>query len=213
MKRLIILLIALTLSACAPESSLWGIQFTPTPHGQFSAPFILVTPSPLPTNTSLPTETSAPTETASPTATDILATQTLVQVVTPNPQDQPEMYYAQSGDSLAAVAARFNVEPAQITSPKNLPSSGLVDEGTLLLIPRQISGGTTPNIRLVPDSEIIFSNSATSFDIAGFVQEGNGYLAGYKQWITSSGSTSGTDVIVQLTRNNSPWLQLSLIHI
>ncbi len=198
MKRLITLLIALSITACSAGSSLWGVPYTPTPRN--SAPFnpVTQTSSPAPTGTPLPSDTPIPTDTFVPTATftpEILPTQTLVHVTTPNPGDQPVMYYAQSGDSLSAVAARFSVDPAQITSPKNLPAYGLVDAGTLLIIPNRITGEVSSNTQLIPDTEIIFSHSATSFDIDFFVKNAGGFLSTYKQWITSSGWIPGTQVI------------------
>lgn len=213
MKRLLPLLITILLSACATETSLWGIPSTPTPQGQFIPPTASETPFPLQTFIILPSETSSPSDTPSPTATVPVPTQTLVQVVTSDPQVQPVMYYAQSGDSLAAVADRFNVDQAEITSPKILPASSLVDEGTLLIIPYRIPEPITSAIHLVPDTEIIFSPSASSFDIRGFVDASGGYLATYTQWITSTGRTRGTDVLDMLARNNSanPRLLLALL--
>jgi LasA protease len=211
MKRLITLLIVLSLTACSTGSSLWGVRSTPTPRDPGVPPHASETPSDIPTVTPIPTDTLIPTGTITPTTS--VPTQTLVQVITPNPQDQPVMYYAQSGDSLAAVASRFSVDAAEITSPKNLPQSGLVDAGTLLIIPDRITGGQTSNVQLIPDSEIIFSPSGTAFDIAGFITDAGGFLSSYKQWITSSGWTNSTDVIDQLALNNSvnPRLLLALL--
>ena len=45
------------------------------------------------------------------------------------------LYYAQSGDWLPAVAIRFGVDVNTIASPKVLPEKGLLDPGTLLIIP------------------------------------------------------------------------------
>ena len=216
MKRFITLLIALSLTACSTGSSLWGVPSTPTPRDPNLPSPASETPFPIPTDTLVPTEPPIPTETSIPIPTLMptgMPTQTLVQVFAPNPQSQQIMYYAQSGDSLKAVAARFDVEVGEITSPKNLPFVGLVDEGTLLIIPDRIKGEKTPNIQLIPDSEIIFSNSATSFDVAAFVKNAGGFLASYKQWITSTGWTESTDVIDQLSRSNSvnPRILLALL--
>jgi hypothetical protein len=133
------------------------------------------TPSPIPTDILVPTWTPSLTPTLP------IPTQTLVELFTPNPLDQPIQYRAQSGDSLAAVAARFSVQVQEITSPKDLPGSGLINAGTLLIIPDRIPDDRTPDILLIPDSEVIFSASAMDFDIAGFVTEAGGFLAGYKQ--------------------------------
>jgi LasA protease len=207
MKRLIILLTALALTACATESSLWGVQSTPTAR----IPSATVPASETPTIDL--TEPFVPTGTFTLTPTAPLPTQTLVQVVTPNPQDQPIQYKAQSGDSLAAVAARFGVAEQEITSPKNLPASGLIDPGTLLIVPDRIGVEKTPNIKVMPDSEIIFSASATDFDIAGFIAKAGGYLSTYQQYLGTTGKTTGTEGMIRLTTENSvnPRLMLALL--
>lgn len=209
MKRLITLLaaFALTLSACATESSLWGIQSTPTARVPSATIPASLTPSPRPTDTLVPTAT------LTLTATFPAPTQTLVQVFTPNPQDQPILYYAQSGDSLDALATRFGVDKDSITSPKNVPQTGLIEAGTLLIVPDRIEGRTSPNVKIVPDSEVVFSASASNFDVPGFIAESGGFLAGYQQWLTTSRWTSGTDVLEQLALDNSanPRLLLALL--
>jgi len=105
------------------------------------------------------------------------------------------------------------VDQSEITSPKNLPAGGLVDPGTLLIVPDRIGTERTPNVMVMPDSEVIFSASATDLDVAGFIAEAGGYISQYYQWITTSGRTSGTDVLKKLTQDNSanPRLMLALL--
>jgi murein DD-endopeptidase MepM/ murein hydrolase activator NlpD len=206
MKRLITLLTAFALTACATQSSLWGVYSTPTARASTATVPASETASPR------PTDTFAPTETPTLTTTPPLPTQTLVQVSTPGSQEQPILYYAQSGDSLDAVAIRFGVEKSEITSPKILPQTGQIETGTLLLIPDRIETDTTPNVMLIPDSDIIFSASASDFDVTAFITASGGFLTSYEQWLTL-GWTSGTDVLKQLARDNSanPRILLSLL--
>ena len=209
MKRLLILLVAcaLTSSACATQSSLWGVQATPTPRTPTAT--LPATETPIPTLTFTP----APTGTNTLVPTDPAATQTLVQVFTPQAKDEPILYYAQSGDSLASVAKRFSVDPSEITSPRDIPQTGLIEAGILLIVPDRIEAAKTPNVKIMPDSEVVFTASASKFDVAGFIANANGYLSSYKQWITTSGTTSGTDVLTKLTLDNSanPRLLLALL--
>ncbi len=209
MKRLLILLVACAFatSACATQSSLWGVQATPTPRTptatvpatETAIPTITFTPLPTGTNTLVPTEP--------------VPTQTLVQVSTPQAKEEPILYYAQSGDNLEALAKRFSVAPTEITSPRDIPQTGLIEAGILLIIPDRIEGQKTPNVQIMPDSEVVFSASASKFDVGGYIANAGGYLSSYKQWITSSGTTSGTDVLTKLTRDNSanPRLLLALL--
>ena len=132
--------------------------------------------------------------------------------VTPDTtQDPPILYYTQAGDTLKALASRFNVLPEEITSPEKIPAEGLFNPGVLLLIPPRL-GETSANTPLIPDSEIVFSPSALDFDIAGFVQEDNGYLTSYKEW-RSDGWYDGAGVIHRVAIENSinPRLLLAIL--
>lgn len=207
MKRLTTLLAALTLTACVTQSSLWGVQPTPTARPRTATPPASETPSPTFTQTPLPTATDTPTPTFP------VPTQTLVQVFTPNPQEQPILYHAQSGDSLDAVAKRFGVEKAAVASPKDIPQEGLIEAGTLLIVPDRIEAEKTPNVRIMPDSEVVFSASASDFDAAAYIAEAGGYLNRYSQWLTTTGRISGANVLRKLALDNStnPRLMLALL--
>jgi hypothetical protein len=78
---------------------------------------------------------------------------------------QTLLYYAQSGDWLPAVAIRFGVDVNAIASPKILPEKGLLDPGTLLIIPDTLDRSlpSTPAVQLIPDNEVTFS--ATAIDL------------------------------------------------
>jgi len=146
-----------------------------------------------------------PTEQASPT------------LITPNTiptsksTQMPVIYYTQAGDTLHAIAVRFNVKPDEITSPVAIPSEGLFSPGQLLLIPNKL-GETGDSGKLLPDSEIVFSPAAIDFDVKTFVKNAGGYLATYQEWLTT-GWKSGAEVIQQVAIENSvnPRLLLALI--
>lgn len=124
----------------------------------------------------------------------------------------PVMYYTQAGDTLAAVATRFNAKANEIISAAPLNQSGFLDPNLLLLIP-PVNMQTAPNQKLMPDSELIYSPSAIDFDINAFVVNAGGYLATYRQYLNSSGWLSGAGVIRKVAIDNSinPRLLLSLL--
>ena len=147
-------------------------------------------PSPLPpTDTPLPPPTAAPTP--SPTAAPVQR----------ETREAPVLYYTQAGDTLAAVAARFNVLPEEVASPQAIPQEGLFDPGVLLLIPKRL-GETSSNVPLLPDSEVVYSPSAVQFDYTAFVQEAGGYLSTYKEW-RSTGWFTGAGTIRRVAIENS----------
>lgn len=206
---------ALILGACNTTPSLWGTYATPTgyapelPATQESAPSVLPTPvsEPVP---------AAPTKFSLPTRTPVVApTQDeSVSVTTPVPTSEapPVLYYTQSGDILQAVATRFDVSVNEITSSVSLPETGLIDPGTLLVIPKKLTK-YGPNTQIMPDSEIIYSVSAANFDIYAYVAGAGGKLATHREYLGSASWTTGSQAIERISMENSinPQLLLALL--
>jgi hypothetical protein len=130
------------------------------------------------------------------------------QLTTPMPTQEgtniPIFYYAQSGDTLPAVAAHFGVKPSEITSPSldPLPDTGLITPNQLLMIPRRLQNTSAPT-KIMPDSEVVYSPSAVDFDVKSFTTQGNGYLNQYAEYLGSTGMTSGADLIQRVATDYS----------
>ncbi len=142
-------------------------------------------------------------------------TATTPQVVPPptlSADAPPILYYTQAGDTLPVVAVRFGVLPQEITSPQPLPQEGLLPPGQLLIIPAHL-GATTDDFHLLPDSEFVYSPSAVDFDVSAYVQQAGGYLSEYREWLQSTGWTSGADIVARVALENSvnPRLLLALL--
>ncbi len=72
------------------------------------------------------------------------------------------VYAAQSGDSLPIVAIHFGVSPLQITSPAEIPVSGIIPPGQYLIIPKTTANKVLTN--LIPaDKDIVLDMSDISF--------------------------------------------------
>lgn len=141
---------------------------------------------------------------------DTTAIPTLASPTTPLP---PILYYTQSGDTLTVVATRFGVSVEDITSPHPIQSGTLLEPNQLLIIPNRLAQ-TTPSQQVMPDSEVVFSPSAIDFNTAQFVDDANGRLKAYKEYINSAGRfMSGAEIVQQLALDNSinPRLLLSLL--
>lgn len=123
----------------------------------------------------------------------------------------PLLYYTQAGDTLPAIAVRFNVEQSDITSNEQFDVRGFIPAGKLLIIPN-VLGETGPSDQLIPDSEIVFSPSAIGFDISALIKEAGGYIATYREYL-ADGWTSGADVVMKVAIENSinPRLLLALV--
>jgi LasA protease len=113
------------------------------------------------------------------------------------------LYYSQSGDTLPSLSARFNVKASEILSAASLPQTGLIDPGTLLVIPDRIKAHMTPNIQILPDSELVFTATAINFNVTSFVTDAGGMLSTYREYLGSTGWTSGADEIRRTAIENS----------
>ena len=160
-----------------------------TPH--------LPTPDPSPT---LPVidDTPAPTPTTNPPSID-----DAVPTIT---------YYSQSGDSLGAVASHFNVSPEEITSPLAIPEKEFIKTGQVLYIPDTLDVITTFPITLLPDSEVVFSRSASDFDIKSYLKDTTGYLKSYRE-LMGDGWYTGAEIVERLALNHSinPYLLITVL--
>ena len=224
MKRLISFLIAASflLASCAGNASLWGQYITPTPLGgvpptSAPAPAVIATTTPT-TISPFVIETVDP---VTPTSTfsEAFVTQEVASLTentpVPTANTPTVLYYAQSGDWLPAVAIRFGVDVKAIASPKLLPEKGLLDPGTLLIIPDTLDRSIpfTPALELIPDNELIFSSTAIDFDISSYVKEAGGYISTYREYLGTTGWTSGAREIERLAYENSvnPRLLLAIL--
>jgi murein DD-endopeptidase MepM/ murein hydrolase activator NlpD len=213
---MVFLLLALLQLGCGATPSLWGTAYTPTPILPTVPP--TVDPFLPPRATVAPTITLTPTITPTAINSFVTPTRSGSGLANSSPSSTsslpPILYYAQSGDTLDGVARRFNVAVAEITSDGTLPDPGkLVNPGTLLVIPSRISEAMTPNIEIMPDSEIIFSAAAADFEIKSYVDEANGYLKTYREYLGSTGWVDGPEAIKRLAEENSinPRLLLAML--
>ncbi len=124
----------------------------------------------------------------------------------------PILYYAQAADTLKVVAVRFGVRAEEITSPEPIPPAAFINPGQLLIIPRKLAN-TTAAKQLLPDSEVVYSPSAVSFNTVTFAQEAGGYLSTYQEWHKSTGMKSGAEIVERVAVENSinPRLLLALL--
>lgn len=160
-------------------------------------------PSQTPAETALPTFTDLPEETATPAPTN---------TVDPNATAKPPiLYYTQSGDTLPSIMGRFNVSAAEITASEQIPSTGLINPGLLLVMPDHLGGNTASDIAM-PDSEVVYSPSATNFDIDSFINGAGGYLSTYVESL-GKGNYSGAEIVklVALENSTNPYLLLAIL--
>jgi murein DD-endopeptidase MepM/ murein hydrolase activator NlpD len=122
------------------------------------------------------------------------------------------LYLTQAGDTLPGLAARYGVSVNDITSSSPLPKNGFLNPQMMITIPER-EMETTSNLKLIPDSETVFSPSGLDFDIDGFVDSTGGYLQSYREYLNSSGWLDGAGVIRKVAVENSinPRVLLSVL--
>jgi len=176
-----------------------------------------ITPSATSTPTSdpppfTPTVTLQASQTPNASATPLQGKPTIDATIIPTSDKPPILYYSQSGDTLSAVAARFGVETTEITSGVNLPVTGLIDAATLLVIPDKLED-FGPNAQFIPDSEFVFSVTASDFNIYAYVGSAGGELSKYREYLSSSGWMTGSQIIERIAIENSinPRLLLAVL--
>jgi len=130
----------------------------------------------------------------------------------PASEDAHILYYTIAGDSLSVVSLRFGVDMNEITSPEPIEQEGLIAPGQLLIVPNNLEA-TSSTSKLLPDSEVTFSPSTIDFDVQGFVDGAGGYLSSYTEYLSSTGWTSGADIIsrIALEYSFNPRLLLAFV--
>ena len=154
-----------------------------------------------------PTATPTLTPTPEPTLWEPTATPTVI--LTPG---IAQFYYTQSGDTLAALAARFGVNPADLHAPERLRGSTSLESGQLLIIPQVLGDDLSPGYRIIPDSELVYSHGAAGFDPVAAAAERGGYLAHYQGYFDKL-TRPGAEVLLLTAQNHSinPRLLMALL--
>jgi LysM repeat protein len=120
----------------------------------------------------------------------------------PAMRSQVERYTIQPGDSLAGIAQRFQVNVEQIVQENGLVNPNYVEVGQVLTIPLPLAENAGPSFKIIPDSELVYSPSASGFDIGAFIQNQGGYLAGHREEIDQK-TYSGAQIVERIARDYS----------
>lgn len=196
----LLIIIGMLLSACG--NNLWG-----TNPGS-------LTPTQVPTFDPSPTNILVLPQTPAPTATDlprVLISPTVA--VTPGTPSPTIIYSSQAGDSLKAVALHFGVQVSEIVSTSTLPTAGLLNPNTLLVITNRLSQvQTTPRTHIIPDAEVVYSATAVGFDYEEYIKSAGGKFYSFREPL-SAALISGTEEIRRMALGSSisPRILLALI--
>jgi LasA protease len=135
---------------------------------------------------------------------------------TPNPTypptNQTVSYSVQAGDSLASIADIYGITVDQLLRLNNtIAADTVIFPGQILTLPG-LPSRVTPNFKIIPDSELVNSQSASHFDVAAYIKFQPGFIRVYSEDV-SGRAMSGAEIIQFFATSTSvnPRLLLALL--
>jgi LysM repeat protein len=150
-----------------------------------------------------------------PTPTPSGPTATPIQP-TPNatypPRSLTASYTVEAGDTLASIADQYGVTVDQIVGLNaNLTADTTIFIGQIITVPGQ-PNKQTPNIKLIPDSELVNSPSASGFDVFAYIKFQPGFIRVYSENVFGRTMNGGEIVqFVSISTSINPRLLLALL--
>lgn len=123
-------------------------------------------------------------------------------------------YLAQSGDTLPALAARFNTSIEQIlrANPDIPPQVTTLPPGLPMQIPAYFLPLLGAPFRMVPDSELVYGPSMIDFDLNGEIRSHPGFLASMTGYVRNRSRTAWEVIeLVALDYSLNPRLLITLL--
>jgi len=120
-------------------------------------------------------------------------------------------YIIHPGDTLTSIEKRFQVDAAELEADFQLSPTGFLPAGKTITLPQPDPPFSFTGA-LLPDSEVIFSPSAASFNIDDFIRSSGGYLSQYIEQVDGE-TLSGSDIIrrVAVETSINPALLLGIL--
>ncbi len=121
-------------------------------------------------------------------------------------------YTIKSGETLPALAARFDVLPEEILATRLLSATGFLPVGLEVAIPNTFTHHAPYTDVLLPDSEILYSAAAADFDVALEVRNAGGYLNQHKEYVSNI-MLGGAEIVhlVAIETSTNPRLLLAFL--
>jgi len=168
---------------------------TPTPATPEATPTAIPSPSPAYPGTYAGTPTPNPPPPSRADSTDV------------------DSYVVQPGETLSLIATVFGCTIEEIAAANNMVDVNAISVGQTLYIPITATE-TGPNLKLVPDSEMVYGPAYIHSDLPGFVTGQGGYLASYTEEVENRQLT-GAEVVQLISQRFSvgPRVLLALLEL
>lgn len=132
----------------------------------------------------------------------------------PTPKGLHFEYVTRPGDTLAGLTGRFGFEAGELQLDPPLSPDVYLPDGERLFIPNVLDQ-LSPSQLLLPDSELVYSPTASDFDVGGYVRMAGGYLYGHQEQVNGDQILSGVQIVNRVSSELSvnPRLLLAIIDI
>ena len=128
------------------------------------------------------------------------------------PHASEEQYVVQSGDYLAAIAQKYNIDlNVLINANPSIDPNWLVI-GQVITIPAMTPSISPSDFKIIPDSELVYGPVSSAFDIDAFISKHKGYLLDYSETVDEK-TLTGTQIVKRISYEYSvnPRLLLALL--
>ncbi len=132
--------------------------------------------------------------------------------VLPTLRAETEIYIVQPGDTLGVIARRYGISLDQLVRANQIENPDLLSVGQVLTIPPPLPVAVAPSFKIIPDSELVNGPVSAFFDLAGFIQDQNGYLRQHQEDVDGE-MLSGTRIVerIGLEYSVNPRLLLAVL--
>jgi LasA protease len=130
----------------------------------------------------------------------------------PSPRTDKEQYMVQYGDTLGTIAEQYNLTQEQLMEANQIIDPNMLAVGQEISIPVSIPEGSSPEFKIIPDSELVYGPSSALFDTKAFVKSKGGYLVTYQEEVSDK-VLSGADIVLRVAQDYSvnPRLLLAIL--
>jgi LasA protease len=130
----------------------------------------------------------------------------------PTPRTEPEKYIAKAGDTYGMIANDHGIPLQDLLDENDILDPNLLSVGQELGIPVARPAGTAPGFKIIPDSELVYGPTTTSFSTGKFMEGRQGYLSTYTEEVDGV-QMAGVEIVNRIAREYSvnPRLLLALL--
>ena len=125
---------------------------------------------------------------------------------------QADQYVVQSGDYLAQIAFKYNLDLNTLINANPSINPNWLEVGQVITIPAPQPSDHPSDFKIIPDSELVYGPVSATLDIAQFIESNNGALKNYSELVDEQPAT-GTQIVQRISYEYSvnPRLLLAML--